>query len=184
MIAVLIRNKIDAQLACSCYISRFHFYKKIRDENERFDPSQKVRRDAETVTRDKFDESVRLTRFHDLYRDAYGIGTCYMHASQGREEKWCRATKFLWRCFYVIECKKTAAGTGWRKTYGRKKLKLVQVLRCVHPRAYVRRVQSRALPSPLILFRIYFHSFPFVGIILTAEREEWKIGKQWRFAQS
>lgn len=34
--------------------------------------------DAKTATRDKFDESVRLTRFHDLYRDVYTIDTCYM----------------------------------------------------------------------------------------------------------
>lgn len=49
-----------------------------RDERDARDSILLGRFGAKTTTRDKFDESVRLTRFHDLHRDANGA--CYMRA--------------------------------------------------------------------------------------------------------
>lgn len=64
------------------------FHEKIRDEHDMRDSILLRGFDAKTATRDKFDESVRLTRFHDLYCDMYGRCVLYARSAEP-EEKWC-----------------------------------------------------------------------------------------------
>lgn len=129
---------------------------------------------VKTATRDKFDESVRLTCFHDLFRDMYRRYVLYARFAEP-EEKWCWATKFLRRCFHVIECKKTVTDTEWRKTYNRNAQRTWSSSKNFNATpAFTWDVYKVVLfPFPSSFFRIYFHSFPFIGII----RQEEKSGK-------
>lgn len=73
-------------MECSLHANtRFYFYEKIRDGHDTTDSILLRRFDAKTATRDKFVESVRLTRFHDLYRDVYGRYVLYA-ISQSRRK--------------------------------------------------------------------------------------------------
>lgn len=72
------------------------------------------------------------------------------------EEKWCRATKYLWRCFYVIECKRTAPHRDRLIVEERPKNLKPENFRCT-TLAFTRDVY-KALP----LFRRL--SFPFISI--------------------
>lgn len=167
----------DTTFRASTFTRKFEMetIRRIRSFSEKIRGSRFVK----TATSDKFDESVRLTCFHDLFRDIYRRYVLYARFAEP-EEKWCWTTKFLRRCFYVIECKKTVTDTGWRKTYNRNVQRTWSSPKNFDatPAFTWDAYKVVLFPFPSSFFRIYFHSFPFIGIIRQGEKR--KIGKQWR----